>query len=65
MASAQAFNVVETTVADIHTAYKAGTLTARQLVQMFSTASPPTTKKARLSIPSSRSIPKSWKRPIG
>jgi amidase len=35
MASAQAFNVVETTVADIHTAYKAGTLTARQLVQMY------------------------------
>ena len=35
MASAQAFNVVETTVADIHAAYKAGTLTARQLVQMY------------------------------
>jgi amidase len=35
MASAQAFNVVETTVADIHTAYKASTLTARQLVQMY------------------------------
>ena len=35
MASAQAFNVVETTVADIHAAYKAGTLTARQLVQIY------------------------------
>jgi len=35
MASAQAFNVVETTVADIHAAYKAGTLTARQLVQTY------------------------------
>ena len=32
---AQAFNVVETTIADIHAAYKAGTLTARQLVQMY------------------------------
>ena len=30
-----AFNVVETTVADIHAAYKAGTLTARQLVQTY------------------------------
>ena len=35
MASAQAFNVVETTIADIHAAYKAGTLTARQLVQTY------------------------------
>ena len=30
-----AFNVLETTVADIHAAYKAGTLTARQLVQTY------------------------------
>lgn len=29
------FNVVETTIADIHAAYKAGTLTARQLVQTY------------------------------
>ena len=35
MVSAQAFNVVETTVADVHAAFKAGTLTARQLVQMY------------------------------
>jgi Asp-tRNA(Asn)/Glu-tRNA(Gln) amidotransferase A subunit family amidase len=32
---AQAFNVVETTIADIHAAYRAGALTARQLVQMY------------------------------
>jgi hypothetical protein len=31
--SSQAFNLVETTIADIHAAYKAGTLTVRQLVQ--------------------------------
>src|SRR5215212_10168695 len=30
-----AFNVLETTVADIHAAYKAGTLTARQLMQTY------------------------------
>ena len=35
MASAHAFNIVETTIGDIHAAYKAGTLTARQLVQMY------------------------------
>jgi amidase len=35
MASPQAFSVVETTIADIHAAYQAGTLTARQLVQMY------------------------------
>ena len=35
MASAPAFNVVETTVSDIHAAYKAGALTARQLVQKY------------------------------
>ena len=29
------FNVVETTIADIHAAFAAGTLTARQLVQMY------------------------------
>ena len=29
------FNVVETTIADIHAAFEAGTLTARQLVQMY------------------------------
>ena len=34
-APAQAFNIVETTIGDIHAAYKAGTLTARQLVQMY------------------------------
>jgi amidase len=32
---AKAFNVVETTIGDIHAAFKAGTLTARQLVQMY------------------------------
>src|SRR5262245_46460108 len=31
----QAFNVVETTIADIHAAFADGTLTARQLVQMY------------------------------
>ena len=34
-APAQAFNIVETTISDIHAAYKAGTLTVRQLVQMY------------------------------
>jgi amidase len=31
----QAFDVVETTIADIHAAFSAGSLTARQLVQMY------------------------------
>jgi Asp-tRNA(Asn)/Glu-tRNA(Gln) amidotransferase A subunit family amidase len=31
----QAFELVETTIADIHAAYRAGTLTVRQLVQMY------------------------------
>src|SRR5262245_48221902 len=31
----QAFNVVETTIEDIHAAFKANTLTCRQLVQMY------------------------------
>ena len=31
----QAFNVVEATIDDVHAAYKAGKLTARQLVQMY------------------------------
>ena len=40
MSSAQqlplsSFNIVETTIGDIHAAYKAGTLTVRQLVQMY------------------------------
>jgi Asp-tRNA(Asn)/Glu-tRNA(Gln) amidotransferase A subunit family amidase len=35
MASAQAFNVMETTVADVHAAFQAGTLTTRQLVQIY------------------------------
>jgi amidase len=34
-APAQAFSIVETTIGDIHAAYKAGTLTVRQLVQMY------------------------------
>jgi amidase len=34
-ARAQAFNVVEATIADVHAAYTAGTLTARRLVQMY------------------------------
>lgn len=29
------FNVMETTIADVHSAYKAGTLTSHQLVQMY------------------------------
>ena len=29
------FNVVEATIAGIHTAFRAGTLTARQLVQQY------------------------------
>ena len=33
--SGQAFNLVETTIADIHAAYRAGTLTVRQLVQAY------------------------------
>jgi Asp-tRNA(Asn)/Glu-tRNA(Gln) amidotransferase A subunit family amidase len=35
MALPNAFNVVETTIADIHAAYRAARLTARQLVQMY------------------------------
>ena len=34
-APAQAFNIVETTISDIHAAYQAGNLTVRQLVQMY------------------------------
>ena len=33
--NAQSFNIVEATIEDIHAAYKAGSLTARQLVQMY------------------------------
>jgi len=33
--SGQAFNLVETTIADIHAAYRAGTLTVRALVQAY------------------------------
>lgn len=35
MAASNTFDIVETTIADIHTAYENGTLTARQLVQMY------------------------------
>ena len=35
MSRADAFQVVETTIADIHAAYRSGTLTARRLVQMY------------------------------
>ncbi|MDA0653130.1 MAG: amidase family protein, partial [Proteobacteria bacterium] len=35
MTGSNIFNVVETTIADIHAAFAAGTLTARQLVQMY------------------------------
>jgi len=35
MALPNAFDVVETTIADIHSAYRAARLTARQLVQMY------------------------------
>ena len=35
MASPHAFNVVETTIADIHSAYQSGRLSARQLVQSY------------------------------
>jgi len=35
MAQTNAFNVVEATIEDIHTSYKSGTLTCRQLVQMY------------------------------
>ena len=31
----QSFRIVETTITDIHAAYKSGTLTGRQLVQMY------------------------------
>ena len=31
----QSFRIVETTITDIHAAYKSDTLTARQLVQMY------------------------------
>ena len=62
---AQAFNVVETTIADIHAAYKAGTLTARQLVQMYLDRIAAYDKKG----PAINSIislnPKPWKKPIG
>ncbi|MCW5687509.1 MAG: hypothetical protein KIT76_03070 [Pseudolabrys sp.] len=33
--TSKAFNVVEATIADIHAAFEAGTLTARQLVEMY------------------------------
>jgi Asp-tRNA(Asn)/Glu-tRNA(Gln) amidotransferase A subunit family amidase len=33
--TSSSFNLVETTIADVHAAYKAGTLTARQLVQSY------------------------------
>src|SRR5262245_23186082 len=35
MAQSNAFNVVESTIDDIHSAYKSGQLTCRQLVQMY------------------------------
>ena len=35
MAASNIFNVVETTIAEIHAAYRSGSLTARQLVQMY------------------------------
>ncbi|MBM3485731.1 MAG: amidase [Alphaproteobacteria bacterium] len=35
MATPNAFKIVETTIAEIHAAYRAGVLTARQLVQMY------------------------------
>ncbi len=35
MASPHAFNVVETTIADVHSAYQSGRLSARQLVQSY------------------------------
>lgn len=35
MAGSNTFNVVDTTIADIHAAYQDGTLTARELVQMY------------------------------
>ena len=35
MASHNAFNVVETTISDIHSAYESGRLSARQLVQLY------------------------------
>jgi Asp-tRNA(Asn)/Glu-tRNA(Gln) amidotransferase A subunit family amidase len=35
MTSSNVFNVVETTIADIHAAFRSGALTARQLVQMY------------------------------
>ena len=35
MAPAPSFRVAETTIADIHAAYSAGSLTARQLVQIY------------------------------
>src|SRR3569833_1029627 len=31
----QSFQIVETTISDVHAAYKSGSLTARQLVQMY------------------------------
>ena len=35
MASSNIFNVVDTTISDIHAAYRSGDLSARQLVQMY------------------------------
>jgi Asp-tRNA(Asn)/Glu-tRNA(Gln) amidotransferase A subunit family amidase len=35
MAASNIFNVVETTIAEIHAAYQSGSLSARQLVQMY------------------------------
>ena len=35
MATDKSFDVIETAIADIHAAYQAGELTARQLVQIY------------------------------
>jgi Asp-tRNA(Asn)/Glu-tRNA(Gln) amidotransferase A subunit family amidase len=35
LASSDSFQIVDTTIADIHAAYRSGTLTARQLVEMY------------------------------
>ena len=46
MALPNAFNVVETTIADIHAAFQSGLLSARELVQMYLDRIAPMTRRA-------------------
>ena len=58
------FNIIETTIDDVHAAYKSGRLTCRQLMQMYIDRIEAFDKRARALTRSSRSIPKRWQKPI-